>query len=226
MNKKIEQAEKFAKKYLAGNKDSAHNIEHVTRVYNLALRLAAGEDVDLDVIKIAILLHDIGGIKELKDPSGKTDHAIESAKLAKPFLKRLGLPKDKIKHILNCIISHRYRSERKPETLEAKIVFDADKLETVGAIGIARALSWVGKNNAHIYRKMDTEEYAKDNLGGKINGRIKDKTKHSPQLNWETKDKYIVDYLYTPKAKQIARERIKFSKSFFLKLEREIQGLE
>ncbi|MDP2860794.1 MAG: phosphohydrolase, partial [bacterium] len=107
-----------------------------------------------------------------------------------------------------------------------KIVFDADKLETVGAIGIARAFVWTGKNNAHIYRKTSTEEYAKENLGGKINGRIQDKTKHSPQINWETKDKYIVDYLYTPRAKQMARERIKFSKKFFLKLEREIRGLE
>jgi uncharacterized protein len=226
MTKKIEQIEKFAKKSLAVDNDSAHNIEHVMRVYNLALRLAEDEDVDLDVIKIAILLHDIGGAKEMNDSSGKTDHAIESAKLARPFLKKLGLANDKIEHILSCIISHRYRSEQKPETLEARIVFDADKLETVGAIGIARVFSWIGKNNAHIYRVVNIEEYAKENLGGKINGRIKDKTKHSPQLNWETKDKHIVDYLYTPKAKQIARERIKFSKNFFLKLEKEIQGIE
>jgi uncharacterized protein len=226
MDKKIEKTKKFAEKYLAKDKDSAHNIEHVMRVYNLAIKLAEKEKVDLEVIKIAVLLHDIGSDKERKDPSGKTDHAVESAKLAKPFLEKLGLPKGKIELILSCIISHRYRSETKPETLEAKIVFDADKLETAGAIGIARAFAWVGKNNAHIYRKTNIEEYAKENLGGKINGRIQDKTKHSPQINWETKDKYIVDYLYTQKAKQIAKKRVNFTKKFFSKLEKEIQGLE
>ena len=64
-----------------------HNIEHVMRVYNLAIKLAENEKVDLDVIKIAVLLHDIGGTKERKDPSGKTDHAVESAKLENHFLK-------------------------------------------------------------------------------------------------------------------------------------------
>lgn len=223
---KIEKVKKFAEKHLANDSDSAHNMEHVMRVYNLAIKLAENEKVDLGVIKIAVLLHDIGGAKERKDPSGKTDHAIESARLAKPFLEKLGLSKNKIEHILNCIVSHRYRSEQKPKTLEAKIVFDADKLETIGAIGIARAFVWVGKNNAHIYKKAKIEEYAKENLCGKINGRIQDKTKHSPQINWETKDKYVVDYLYTQKAKQIAGERINFSKKFFSKLEKEIQGLE
>jgi len=226
MTKKIEEVKKFAEKHLADDSDPAHNIEHVMRVYSLAIKLAENEKVDLDVIKMAVLLHDIGGAKERKDPSGKTDHAFESVKLAKPFLKKLGLSKEKIEYISNCIISHRYRSEIKPETLEAKIVFDADKLETVGAIGIARAFVWVGKNNAHIYRKTNIEEYAKENLCGKINGRIQDKTKHSPQINWGTKDKYVVDYLYTQKAKQIAKERINFSKKFFSKLEKEIKGLE
>ncbi|MCP6718312.1 MAG: HD domain-containing protein [Patescibacteria group bacterium] len=223
---KLEQIKQFAEKYLQEEKCSAHNMDHVMRVYANALKLAENEDVDLEVIKIAVLLHDIGGIKERKDKSGNTDHAIESAKLAEPFLKELGYSKDKINHIKGCIISHRYRTQNKPKTLEAKIVFDADKLDTAGAIGIARAFVWVGKNNAHIYKKVDIEEYAKENLGGRLNGRIQDRTKHSPQLNWETKDKHIVDYLYTNKAKEIAKKRLEFSKIFFSKLEKEIQGLE
>lgn len=226
MKKIIEEIRKFAEKHLVNNKDSAHSIDHVMRVYNLAIKLAKNEKVDLDVIKIAVLLHDIGGKRELKDPSGKTDHAVESAKMAEPFLKKLGLPKDKINHISDCIISHRYRSEKKPKTLEAKIVFDADKLDGTGAIGAARGFVWVGKNNAHIYKEVDIKKYVKENLGGKINGRIQDKTKHSPQINWETKDKRIVDYLYTQKAKKIAKQRVVFSKLFFSKLKKEIKGLE
>jgi len=203
---------------------SAHNFDHVMRVYNLALHLAENENVDLDVIKAATLLHDIGGKKEIDDPTGKTDHAIEGAKMAKPILNNLGYSKNKIKHIQDCIISHRYRTENKPQTKEAKIVFDADKLETVGAIGIARAFVWIGRNNAHIYKKVDIDKYTKENLDGKINGIIQDKTKHSPQINWETKDKYILNYLYTDKAKQIAKKRIIFSENFFKELENEINN--
>lgn len=222
MDNKIKKIKEIVKKELAFC--SAHNFDHVMRVYDLALRLAENEDVNLDIIKAATLLHDIGGKREVDDSTGKTDHAIEGAKMAEPILSNLGYSNDMIKHIQDCIVSHRYRTENKPQTQEAKIVFDADKLETIGAIGVARAFTWIGRNNAHIYKKTDINEYVKKNLGGKINGRIQDKTKHSPQISWETKDKHILKYLHTKKAKQIAKDRIIFSKTFFKKLEDEING--
>jgi uncharacterized protein len=203
---------------------SAHNFEHVLRVYNLAVKIAKYESVDMDVIEASALLHDIGGAREIADPTGKTDHAVESAKMSEPILRDLGYSEEKIKHISDCIISHRYRTDNKPKTKEAEIVFDADKLETVGAIGVARVLAWVGTNKAQIYRKVNIDEYAKENLGGKINGRIQDKTKHSPQIQWETKDKFILDYLHTNKAKEIAKERMEFSKMFYDRLENEINN--
>jgi uncharacterized protein len=224
MSDKFEVIKEFATEQMAENKCAAHNIEHVLRVYKLAMKLAGGENVDMDVIEAASLLHDIGGVRESADPTGQTDHAVESAKIAEPFLREIGFSEDKIAHIKNCILSHRYRTENKPETLEAKIVFDADKLETAGAIGIARSFVWVGRHNARIYRKVNLDEYAKENLGGKINGRIQDKTKHSPQINWETKDKFILDYLYTDKAKAMAAGRKKFYEEFLERLEREING--
>lgn len=204
---------------------SAHDMDHVIRVYNLSLKLAENEDVDLDVIKAAALLHDIGGMKEANDLSGKFDHAVEGAKMVYPILKDLGYQEEKIKHIQDCIISHRYRTENKPKTKEAEIIFDADKLETVGAIGIARAFSWIGKNKAKIYKKIDNmEKYIEENLGGKINGRIQDKSKHSVQINFETKDKFIIDMLYTKKGKEIAKKRLDFYKIFLDRLEKEING--
>ncbi|MCK4636106.1 MAG: HD domain-containing protein [Candidatus Moranbacteria bacterium] len=218
----IEKIKEIAKEYMVSC--SAHNFDHVMRVHNLALTLSKNEDIDLEVIKIATLLHDIGGKKEIEDSTGKTDHAIESAKMAKSILEKLGYSEDKVKHIQDCIVSHRYRTGNKPKTKEAEIVFDADKLEIVGAIGIARAFAWVGKNNANLYRKVDIEEYAKENMGGKINGRIQNKTKHSPQINYETKDKHILKFLHTDKAKEIAKDRLKFSKDFLDRLENEING--
>ena len=95
----------------------------------------------------------------------------------------------------------------------------------MGAIGIARAFVWTGKNKANIYKKVDDiEEYARENLGGSIKGRIQDKTKHSPQIGWETKGKYIMNILHTEAAKEIAEERRKFSIEFFDRLEKEING--
>ncbi|MFH1325998.1 MAG: HD domain-containing protein [Candidatus Falkowbacteria bacterium] len=76
-----------------------HNIDHVMRVYNLCLHIAEYEDVNLEVLQIAALLHDIGGAKETSDPTGKTDHAVESAKMAEPILKDINFSEEKIKHI-------------------------------------------------------------------------------------------------------------------------------
>ena len=204
---------------------SAHNMDHVMRVYNMCLRLAKDEpDIDLDVLKASALLHDIARVKEDNDPTGKTDHAILGSKMAVPILKELNFSKEQIKHIQDCIISHRYRTGNKAKTKEAQILFDADKLDSLGAIGIARSFVWVGRNNAKIYTETDIKKYIDENLGGKINGRIQDKTKHSPQIEFETKLKFLITKLHTAKAKEICKERIEFYKSFLDRLKREIDG--
>jgi uncharacterized protein len=204
---------------------SAHDIDHITRVYNLSLRLAKGENVDLDVLKASALLHDIARIKEDNDSTGKTDHAILGSKMAMPILSKLGFSDEKIKHIQNCIISHRYKTGNEPKTKEAQILFDADKLDALGAIGIARSFVWIGRNNAKIYTDENIEEYIKKNLDGKINGRIQDKTKHSPQIEFETKIKFLITKLHTKKAKEYAKQRMRFYKSFLNRLEKEVRGV-
>lgn len=200
----------------------AHGMDHILRVYDTSLKLAKSQNVDIEVLKAAALLHDIGGPKEMSDPTGKTDHAIVSAEMAGPILRNLDFSKDKIKHIQDCIVTHRYRTDNKPKTLEAKILFDADKLDALGAIGIARAFAWVGKNKAPIFMKVkNIKAYAKENLGGKINGRIQDKTKYSVQVDYETKKKFLKDKLYTKEGKKIATERTKYYEKFLEKLEKE-----
>jgi uncharacterized protein len=203
---------------------SAHNMDHVMRVYNLCLHLAEKENVELDVLQAAALLHDIARVKEDNDQTGNTDHAILGSKMASPILKELGFSEEKIKHIQKCIVSHRYRTGNIPQTKEAQILFDADKLDTLGAIGVARSFVWVGRNNAKIYTNTDIEEYIKDNLNGKMNGRIQDKTKHSPQIEFETKLKFLMTKLHTEKAKEVCKERLEFFKVFLGRLEKEING--
>lgn len=223
MEQKFQKIKEIVKKELSGS-CSAHQMDHIIRVYNLCLRLAENEEADLDVLQAAALLHDIARVKEDNDSTGKTDHAVLSSEMAESILRDFAFSEDKIKHIQDCIVSHRYRTGNKPQTIEAKILFDADKLDTIGAIGISRAFVWVGRNNANIYSKPNFEQYIKDNLGGRINGRIQDKTIHSPQIEFETKLKFLKDKLYTKKAKEIAHERTEYFKNFLNRLEKEIKG--
>jgi len=221
-NQKINETRKFVEKELSC---TAHYLDHTERVYNLCLLLAKDDPlVDLEVLELASLLHDVARVKEDNDSSGKTDHAILGAQMARDFLKTLNFSEDKIKSVETCIMSHRYRTENKPQTKEAKILFDADKLDAVGAVGVARALIWVGKNNAKLYTNCDIEEYIKENLCGKINGRIQDVTKHSIQIEYETKSKFLIEKLFTDKAKAICKDRLDFHKSFLIRLEKEING--
>jgi len=78
---------------------SAHNMDHVDRVYNLCLKISEGENVDLDVIKASALLHDIARVKEDMDSTGKTDYAVLGSNMAEQILKKLNFSEDKIKHI-------------------------------------------------------------------------------------------------------------------------------
>ena len=221
----FEKIKAIVERELNQEKDSAHDIDHIMRVYNLAMTIAQGEPgVDLDVLQAAVLLHDIGGAKESNDPSGKTDHAVIGAEMAQTILAELGFSPAKIKHISACILSHRFRTENKPQTIEAKILYDADKLESVGAVGIARAFAWVGKHRAQIYKKVNIDDYIKENQGGKLNGRIRDKSKHSVYINYEVKDKFLLERLYTATALKIGQERLVFYKNFLDRLEKEVAG--
>jgi uncharacterized protein len=206
--------------------DAAHDINHTIRVYDLCLKLAKGMGkVDLEVLKLSALLHDIGGAKELRDKSGKTCHAKVSAEMARKILKKFKYPQDKINKIVHCILSHRYKTGIKPETKEAKILFDADKLEGIGAIGVARNFIWVGNNNAKMFAETDLKKYIKENLyGGKKNGRIKDKSKHNPFFEFELKSKLIPKKMHTKKARKMAEERVRYMKSFFDRLKKELKG--
>jgi len=200
----------------------AHDINHVMRVYNLCLHLAKYEsDVNLDVLKTAALLHDIARVKEGQD----VDHAVFGAEISEKILRELAYPEEKIKLIKHCIISHRFRSGNEPKTKEAKILSDADKLDVIGATGIARSFILAGEYGQKIYSDTPIDEYIKENLvDGKSNGRIKDPSKHAPNIEFETKLKHIPNKLYTRKAKEIAKQRLEYMKQFFERLKREING--
>ena len=206
--------------------DAGHDINHALRVYDLCLKLSQGlKGIDLEVLQLAALLHDIGGLKELKDKTGKVCHARESAKMARKILENLKYSEEKIKKVIHCILAHRNRTRVMPETQEAEILFDSDKLDALGALGVARSYIWIGKNNAKIYSNMPLKKYIRENIvGGKLNGRIKDKSKHNPFFEFELKLKRLPQRLHTRKAKSMARERLSYMASFFKRLKKEVAG--
>ena len=126
-------------------KDSAHDKEHVYRVLYTALAIAKKEGkADVDVLIASCLLHDIGRQEQFADP--KICHARAGAKKAYDFLKENGFSDEFSKKVSQCILTHRYRRSNLPESLEAKILFDADKIDVAGAVGIARTLvCWMGR---------------------------------------------------------------------------------
>jgi len=205
---------------------SHHDMEHVERVHNLCMHLAKHEpEVDLDVLKTAALLHDVARVREFEDKRGLVEHAALGAEMAEQILRKLDYSEEKLAKIKHCIAVHRYRRNRKPNSIEAKILFDADKLDALGAVGVARAFMMAGQYGQRICSNIPIEEYLKDNVvGGKAEGGLKDISKHSPNLEFELKFKRIPDRLCTRKAKQIAGERLVFMEDFFDRLKAEIEG--
>lgn len=131
------------------NVDSAHDPHHVYRVLYYAMELAEEETVDYDVLITACMLHDIGRPEQFADPS--VCHARAGAEKAAKFLQELGQPKDFTEKVCHCIQTHRFSKKSPPQTMEAKILFDADKLDVVGAAGVARTLLYQGTKAQPIY---------------------------------------------------------------------------
>ncbi len=176
----------------------AHGLDHVMRVRKLALLIARdliskGIAVDLEVLELASLLHDIGRVVS------EENHAIVSAKIAKKILKCLGYPEDKIESVVHAIEAHSYSSNIKPRTIEAMILSDADKIDALGAIGIARVISY-----------------------GAIKGRsLSDSLKHFIEKILRLKD-----MMYTELGKKLARERSKIVELYVETLRRELSEYE
>jgi len=128
---------------------SSHGFDHTQRVCNMAMHLAEDEDVDLDIIQVSALLHDIARHKE--SLGEVVCHADEGARMAEGILREVGFPVEKISQVVYAIRVHRYGKRITPDTLEASILQDADRLDALGAICIARVFSFSVKMNRPMY---------------------------------------------------------------------------
>jgi len=150
MNRKsYEQIEAYM---LGCMRDSAHDKDHVYRVLYNALTIARAEGsaaLDMDVLIAACLLHDVGRPEQMAD--SRLCHAQVGSEKARAFLMESGWNKERTEHVCRCIRTHRFRKSDPPASTEAKILYDADKLDVTGAIGLARTLAYNGAMNEPIY---------------------------------------------------------------------------
>ncbi|MEA3280634.1 MAG: HD domain-containing protein, partial [Thermodesulfobacteriota bacterium] len=138
----------------------SHDWDHTLRVCGLCERIGPVEGADMDVLLIAACLHDIG--RSCQDASnGALCHAEKGARMAQPIIKNLPLSKKQKENIVHCIKAHRFRGNHVPKSAEAKVLFDADKLDAIGAIGVARAYLFAGELGARLHSPEINVEEAK-----------------------------------------------------------------
>lgn len=183
------------------NGSGGHGLDHTNRVFKNSLIISKGENVDLDIIQVAALLHDVARLKE--DEGEVKCHAEEGAKMARSILIEMEFPQEKIEGVIHAINVHRYSKNLKPESREAEILQDADRLDALGASAIARIMSRAGKASIPIY---DPKIPPKKEYGGAATTAINHFYEKILKIKPET--------FKTEKAREIAVERYNFIKEF------------
>jgi uncharacterized protein len=207
----VKEIEEFAKKCFDGSRGS-HDWDHTQRVCRLSAHIGKAEKADLPVLLVAACLHDIG--RRYQDKSnGAVCHAEKGAQMAKPLVDKLPLSESQKQNIIHCISSHRFRGNHRPRTPEAKVLFDADKLDAIGAVGIARAYLFAGEVGARLHnpdaRAEDTSSYSQDDTGFR---------------EFKVKLSKIKDRVMTAEGRRLALERHQFMVDFFERFLEEYEG--
>jgi uncharacterized protein len=204
--------------------DWAHGRGHIERVVRSALEIGRHEGANLEVIELAAILHDILERKETHDHVDGFRHEIAGADEARRILKDLGLPKETIEAVAHCIEAHRKRASHEPQTLEAKCLFDADKLDCLGAIGVIRAAFVSFDHGQEFYKEIDDiDRYKLENI--RPDGTIINFSKHSSNLEWDLSIKEVPKRMYTTTGKRIAEERGAFAGDFYRRYGEELRGI-
>ncbi len=195
------------------NARGSHDWDHTERVHRLCLRIGRKEKADLRILELAALLHDVGRGEEDRS-NGKVCHGRTGAALARGILERHGLDRASVRAVVHCIRTHRFRKRAVPRTLEARILFDADKLDSIGAVGVGRAFLFAGEVGARLHDKAidvrKTKPYTREDTAYREYlvklGRVKDR-------------------MTTREGKRIAVKRHRFMAAFFDRLNKETDGV-
>ena len=196
--------------------DPVHGFDHVLRVYFMAEHLAKLEGADLEIVRAAALVHDASNVLpvEAEDPNLRHSHQHVAAEFAAKTLRLEGWPEERISAVQHCIRTHRFRDDSEPpSSLEAQVLFDADKLDAIGAIGVARAVAFAARAGQPAYAPP-SEQFLRS-------GMTEAREPHSAYHEYCYKLVRLKDRLYTSVARHIAEGRHEQMAAFFEQLREE-----
>ena len=178
----------------------------------MGTRIARAEGADVEVVRAAALLHDVP-----VEGSARGAHHIAAAAFAADYLRAAGIERHRIENVVHCIQAHRYRDRSiQPRTLEAKCLYDADKLDSIGAIGVCRAFAHAGVYGNRLWRQPVTAappDHAKPSGPD-----------YTPVHEYVYKLRHILSTLYTQSARTIGAQRHEFMSRFYEQLDAEMTG--
>lgn len=202
-----------ARNWYAEN-DPVHGYDHILRVYRMAERLAQAEGADREIVRAAALLHDAEG--PLTGGS-RSAHQLASAEFARQILEAEGWPDDRITAVQHCIRAHRFRDDREqPETIEAQVLFDADKLDAIGAIGAVRAIAYAVLDQQNLFA-APSDQFLQ--TGDKEPGEP-----HTPYHEQLFKLRKLKDRMFTDSGRALAEARHAYLEGFFAQLRAELKA--
>ena len=205
--------------------DPVHGFDHVLRVLELAERLGRELGADLEVLRAAALLHDAAGAapataageaEQAGQAAGRATHELDSAAFARSVLQAEGWPAGRIEAVTHCIRAHRFRGAESPSTPEAQILFDADKLDVLGAFGVARTLGYA--------LQAGQPFFAEPSAGFLETGALATGEPHSAYHEYLFKLRQVSGRLHTQPARRLAERRHTVMKAFFEQLAAEAHG--
>jgi len=194
------------------NARGSHDWEHTLRVHRLCGHIGPKEGADMLVLGAAAYLHDIG--RSAQDAvNGSLCHAIRGAAMAQTLLAALPLTEACRQNIVHCVRAHRFRDDHAPATIEARVLFDADKLDAIGAVGVARAYLFAGELGACLHNPNLAPEqarsYSRDDTGYR---------------EFVVKLSKIKERILTTEGRRIAEERHRYMTGFFERFLEEYAG--
>ncbi len=191
----------------------SHDWDHVQRVLKLSERIAEIEKADILIVRLSAILHDIAREEEDKR-EGLVCHAELGSKMAYDLLMELDLDESRAYAISQCIKTHRFRNNHAPESIEAKVLYDADKIDSIGAIGIGRAFLFSGEIGAKLTNSNidlnQTKAYSKEDTAYR---------------EYIVKLQHIIKKMLTAEGRRIAQGRHDFMVQFFERLQSESDGI-
>lgn len=194
---------------------TGHDYYHSLRVRRMALRLQQNEGGDPDVLSAAAYLHDVGRVLNLETK----DHALTAAEAAPRFLTEIGFPQDKFRQVIGCIRYHDHYAEGIPEewhdVMEILIFQDADRLDAIGAIGIARTFTYGGATGKPIWVPGSQIQHSEWTANTQSQNTI---------IHFYEKLLKIDTYLNTATAQLIAAGRIAYMRAFLDRFFQEWEG--